>query len=280
LKSHCFLAEAFEHKANHSQIDHDFAGLGLSFVVAIESAVASEPTKGAFHHPAARQHLEGVKIGSLYDLDGAAPQSPGPIQQGSCVAAIGPDVFDSPGGDLTEEGGQQLFGAVPVLNIGGQNHYHEKQADRVDQDMPLAAVDFLAGIVTPLVARLGAFDTLTVDDGRAGMAISSFHLARLFPQASVNGDPQTIVLPGSEVMINGAPRRKALRQIAPLAGGFGKVEDGVEQFPVTVLSGSPGQARLGKTIVDELPFGVRQVRCVSHPQCTARMYLHCTDKNC
>jgi hypothetical protein len=29
-----------------------------------------------------------------------------------------------------------------------------------------------------------------------------------------------------------------------------------------------------------LPFGVRQVRCVSHPQCTARMYLHCTDKNC
>jgi hypothetical protein len=29
-----------------------------------------------------------------------------------------------------------------------------------------------------------------------------------------------------------------------------------------------------------LPFGVRQIRCVSHPQCTARMCLHCTDKYC
>jgi hypothetical protein len=38
LKSHIFLAETFEHKANHSQIDHGFAGFGLSFVVAIESA--------------------------------------------------------------------------------------------------------------------------------------------------------------------------------------------------------------------------------------------------
>jgi hypothetical protein len=30
--------------------------------------------------------------------------------------------------------------------------------------------------------------------------------------------------------------------------------------------------------VDELPFGVRQVSCVSHPQRTAGMYLQCTDK--
>src|ERR1035441_7748370 len=95
LKSHFFLAETFEHKANHSQIDHGFAGFGLSFVVAIESAVASEPTEGAFHHPAARQHLEGVKVGALDDLDGAAPQSPGPFQQCSRVAAVGPDMFDA-----------------------------------------------------------------------------------------------------------------------------------------------------------------------------------------
>src|ERR1039458_544905 len=35
-----------------------------------------------------------------------------------------------------------------------------------DQDMPLASVDFFAGIVTPLVARLGALDTLAVDTPR------------------------------------------------------------------------------------------------------------------
>src|ERR1017187_6590239 len=279
LKSHFFLAETFEHQANHSQIDHGFAGFGLSFVVAIESAVASEPTEGAFHHPAARQHLEGVKVGALDDLDGAAPQSPGPFQQCSRVAAVGPDMFDAPASLPAEEGGQPLFGPIPILNIGGKHHDYEEQADRIDQDMPLASVDFFAGVVTPLVARLGALDTLAVDDGRAGLPFAPFHLACLFPQAGVNGDPQTVALPGSEVMINRAPRGKALGQIAPLAGGLAEVEDPVEQFPIAVLSGPPGLARLGKTIVDEVPFGVRQIRSVSHPQGTAGICLHCTYKN-
>ena len=256
LKSHYFSGETFEHKADHSQIDHGFAGFGLSFIVTIESAIASQPTKGAFDNPAAGQHLEGMKVGTLDDLDGAAPQSAGPIQECSGVAAIGPDVSDSPGHGLTEEGGQQLFGAIPILNMGGQDGHHEQQADGIDQDMAFASVDFLAGVVTPLVASLGAFDALAVDDGRAGVAFASFRLARLFPQASVNGDPQTVLLPGSEVMINGAPGRKVVRQIAPLAGGLGEVEDGVEQFPMAVLAGSPCRARSRKTIVDELPFGV------------------------
>jgi len=43
LESHCFLAETFEHKPNHGQIDDCFTGLGLLFVDAIESAVASQP---------------------------------------------------------------------------------------------------------------------------------------------------------------------------------------------------------------------------------------------
>src|ERR1017187_9360753 len=106
LKSHFLSAKTFEHEPNHGQIDHGFAGLGLSFVVAIESAVASQPAKSAFHHPATGQHLEGMKVGALHDLDGAAPQSPRPIQQCSRVATIGPDVFDSPGRGFAEEGGQ------------------------------------------------------------------------------------------------------------------------------------------------------------------------------
>ncbi len=45
----------------------------------------------------------------------------------------------------------------------------------------------------------------------------------------------------------------------------------------------PAVARLdpylyGKTGVEELPFGVRQVRGVSHPQCTLGMYLQSADK--
>lgn len=109
---------------------------------------------------------------------------------------------------LAEEGGEQLFGPIPVLNVGGQDHHEEDQADGIDQDRPLASIDFLARLVTPLVAGFGALDTLAVDEGCAGLPFAPLHWACLFPQAGVNGDPQTLALPGSEVMINGAPRGK------------------------------------------------------------------------
>ena len=132
MKSHLQPSEACEHETNHRQIDHGFAGLGLTFVVAIEASVASQPPKGALYDPASRQHLEGMKFGAFHDLDGTTPQSLGPIQERSPVASVGPDVFDPPGRRLAEEGGQQLLGTVAVLNVGRQDHYHQDQADGID----------------------------------------------------------------------------------------------------------------------------------------------------
>jgi hypothetical protein len=43
------------------------------------------------------------------------------------LTAIGPDVFDSLWLGLAEEGAQQLFGAIPVLDVGGQDHHHKDQ---------------------------------------------------------------------------------------------------------------------------------------------------------
>src|SRR5271167_2600682 len=131
--------------------------------------------------------------------------------------------------------------------------------------MALAAIDLFSGIVAPLFAGLGALDALAVDDRRAGVAVAPFQLARLLPQLRVDGDPQTVPFPESEIMIDGAPRCKMRRQVAPLAAGFDEIKDRVDQFPLHVLSRPPGRACLGKTIIDELPFGVRQIRGVSHP---------------
>lgn len=82
----------------------------------------------------------------------------------------------------------------------------------------------------------------------------------------VNLFPELGAFPESEVMIDRAPRREVLRQIPPLTGGAHDIEHGVERFPISVLAGASRPAGLGKTIVDELPFGVGQIRCVSHSQ--------------
>ena len=90
--------------------------------------------------------------------------------------------------------------------------------------------------------------------------------------------PQAIALPEPEVVIDRGPGSKILRQVAPLAGGLDEIEHRVEQLPLAVLPGATRPAGAGKTVIDELPFGIGQVRGVSHPQCTAGMYLQCTDK--
>ena len=257
-------AKTGKHEANHRQVNHRFARAGLALVVATESAVTPKPTKCSLHHPAPRQHLEGVQVGSFYNLDRATPHFSTPVQQGSCVATVGPDVFDAPAGLLAEESREQLFGAIAVLDVGRQDHYQQQQADRVDQNVALASVDFLARVVAALVADLAALDTLTVDGARAGLGLSSLGQADMLAQMRVNLLPQAIALPESEIVIDGAPGREMSRQVAPLATGFDEVEDSIEQLAEGVFPRAPFLAGLGKTVIDELPFGVAQVRCISH----------------
>src|SRR6188472_920385 len=43
---------------------------------------------------------------------------------------------------------QQRDGTVPVLDVGGMDRGAQQQAQRVDQDVPLLALDLLARVVT------------------------------------------------------------------------------------------------------------------------------------
>ena len=87
-------AKACEHEANHRQIDHRFAGLGLPFVVPTEAAVAAQPAEGSLDDPASWQHFERMEFGAFDDLDRATPPCATPRQQRSGVAALGPDRLD------------------------------------------------------------------------------------------------------------------------------------------------------------------------------------------
>src|ERR1017187_1247078 len=275
LKTQSQPSETCEHETNHGQIDHGLAGLGLSFVVAVEPAVAPEPTEGSFHYPASRQHLERMEFVALHDFQGAAPQFHGPLDQRARVAAIGPDMSDAAAHRLalTEEAGQQLSSAIAVLEIGRQHRHQQQQANRVHQDVPLASVDLLARVVASLVARLRASDALAVDDPRTGLAISSSRHAHLFAQMSVNSHPKPIALPQSEIVIDRSPPGKVLRQIAPLAAGLCEIEDRIDQLPKGVLARPSRLGGLGKAVIDQLPFGISKVGSITHPQGNRGMYI-------
>ena len=51
------VCEASNHESGHGPVDHRFARLRSSLVVFAQPPIASDPTKGPFDHPAARQEL-------------------------------------------------------------------------------------------------------------------------------------------------------------------------------------------------------------------------------
>ena len=108
-------------------------------------------------------------IGALDDLEGELEAGFGPGDELAGVAAVGPGQLHR--GEGAAQVPQQRPGGVAVLDAGGGDQHGQQQPDRVDGDVPLAAVDLLARVV----ARgwlagdlLGGLDGLGVDDRRAG----------------------------------------------------------------------------------------------------------------
>src|SRR5262245_15997696 len=52
------VGEAFEHQADHAQIDPGLAGGGQELIIFAQAPVASDPGEGALHYPATREELE------------------------------------------------------------------------------------------------------------------------------------------------------------------------------------------------------------------------------
>ena len=56
-------------------------------MIPMESTVTSQPAERSLHAPASRQHLKGVPFVASDDLDGAAPEVLGPLDQNPRVAS-------------------------------------------------------------------------------------------------------------------------------------------------------------------------------------------------
>ena len=86
-----------------------------------------------------------------------------------------------------EQGGQQHGAAVTILDIGGGHDGVQHETLSINQDMPLLALDLLAGVVAVRIYQsprlFRALHALGVDDrrGRAGLArglLAALHIER------------------------------------------------------------------------------------------------------
>lgn len=129
----------------------------MAFEVAGKPAVASDPRKCPLDDPAFRQHDEAMPITAFHDLD--APGSgarDGPGHPRSLIAAIGEDALNE--GKAAACPAQEVERPVAVLHIGRMHNNGQQEAERIDEDVALAAGDLLARVEALAVDRGPPFE--------------------------------------------------------------------------------------------------------------------------
>lgn len=135
------------HQVYHSDLDHAFTALRQGLVVLGQSAVLAEPREGALHDPAFGENDKAMGRLAFHDLDRSKKPTAGPVYELARIATVRKDQLQSakPRTQLPD----QELGPVAVLDIRGMHHQRHDQPQRVDNQMTLAAQDFLARVVSP-----------------------------------------------------------------------------------------------------------------------------------
>ena len=252
-------SQTAELNADHRDINPRYgAGLG-GFVIAHKSALVHQPAEGALHHPAARQDFEAFgRVGAFNDLDGQfGTETFDPLGKGLArIATIYPQ--DTQPGEPAQDAPQKYLGSVAFGDVGWGHNHAEHQPQRIHQQMPLAAFDPFAGVITHGAAVTRRLHTLTVQNRGRGPAALVVGAPHERAQGIVEGGPLVVERPSPEDMINGFPRRKVGGQIAPRAATFDDIEDGIQDAP-SVGGRASALGGFGKHRFEVSPLGVGEV---------------------
>ncbi len=118
----------------------------MVLIILAQSSVSSKPSKGTFNNPATRQDLKSFDVIAPLD-DRKSPLVGGEkeIDQLTRISTIRPNQFQT--GQLIPHPCQEYSCTVTILNVCRMNHNYQYQSQRIDQQMTLAPVYFLASVV-------------------------------------------------------------------------------------------------------------------------------------
>ena len=151
-----WAGQSSEHDADHGEAEEGGDGSGVALEVAGQAAVSADPGKGTLDDPAFGQDDEAMGIAALDDLQGPGAglgDEFGHLRP--LVAGIGKDAFDE--GEGSPRGAQQVTRTIAVLHVGRVDGDAQQEAQRIDQDVALAAGDFLPRIKALRVERRAPF---------------------------------------------------------------------------------------------------------------------------
>src|SRR5215213_20220 len=144
--------QAAQHEADHRETNEGSRLSGVALVVACKPTAATDPRQGSFHNPSFREHHEAMPVTAADDLEHprAGPRdSSGHVL--ALIARVSDDAFEK--GEAPSRLPQQSLGPIPILHAGGMHGDREQQAERIGQDVALAASALLARVIPGRVER-------------------------------------------------------------------------------------------------------------------------------
>ena len=248
-----------------ADLNHGGARFDRAFVVLAMPSAATVPGIRSFHHPSFFQRSEAFRLcGAHLHLDppvGSIRVHPsGELMV--VVLAVPEDRLQPQkllGGDLRE----QLRSGRAVVDARGGDQHRDQQTERIDQQMPLPTLDFLAAVVAPLFpADLGRLHRLAVDAGRAGGRVAARRDANLRPQRVDQLLPRAVVAPLGKVVVDRALGKQVVRQHVPLATAAIDKQNRVDDLAQIGLPRTPEAIRAvrRKQRLQKAPLFVREIR--------------------
>src|SRR5262245_46583141 len=191
----------------------------------------TEPRESSFHHPTFRYHLKACRAFRAFDdfqIDAIAlAQRSDPFADSAVIDAVGPDL--SQFGKPLRQRPQNCLGAVAILRARRVNFDQQRQAKRIDQEMPFPPVDSLARVITALgAATIRGLDALAIEDGGCRLQRTPFSLSHEVAQSCGDSRPAAGDPPGAKIAVDGFPGRILARQMTPLAARPVEIKDRIE----------------------------------------------------
>ncbi len=142
-----WITKLSQHEANGREFQESEGAAVEIFPVLGEAAATVEPGNRAFDDPTLGKPHESLgMIGSFDDYGFEAGEDLGErvAEDRPLIGAVGKQLLQE--WKLTEQRCQQQDAAIAILNAGGMNDGVQQQPQRVDENMPLLALDQFARI--------------------------------------------------------------------------------------------------------------------------------------
>ncbi len=149
--------QSTEHEPDHGEADEGDGLSGVTLEVLGQAAAAADPGEGALDDPTFGENDEAMQLVAFDDLERPGPGlGCGGRHFRSLIVGVGEDTLDE-GKQAARASVEDQPRPVAILHIGRVDGDAQQETERVDKNVPLAALDLLARVIARRVERRPPF---------------------------------------------------------------------------------------------------------------------------